>query len=119
MNKTLLILAVTMCAAASLASAADREVAYVEEITYEPDGTEHIERYKPQDQPVTVPVQQQPVQRGLNDIEKQEIARLEMDFAQGRITETEYNQRKRDIYRSTFVNGAPEDDGALNYSGTF
>lgn len=102
------------------AAAEDRGVAYVEEITYGPDGAEHVERYRPNERPVQVPAPApQPRQRELNDAEKQELAQLESDFAHGDITESEYNSRKMSLYRGTFVGGYNEDDGLLNYSGQF
>ncbi len=101
-------------------ASADPEVAYVEEITVDENGNEVIERYHPADKPVRVaPPVYEPRQRGLNDLEKQEIARLEEDFAHGQISESEYYQRKRDIYRATFIDGDAPDDGMLNFSGTF
>lgn len=103
----------------SCPAAEDPEVAYVEEITYNDDGTELVERYKVGDKPQKIEVPPKPRQRDLNSIEKQEIDRLEAAFAHGEISETEYNQRKRDIYRSTFVDGDAPSDGLLNYSGTF
>lgn len=99
----------------------DPRVAYVEEETYEPDGTRRVERYRAGQEPVAVegPAVRQPRQRGLNTVERDELMRLEEAFAHGKISESEYNQRKRSIWRSTFVDGAPEDDGLFNQSFSF
>ena len=93
---------------------ASNEVAYIEEITILPDGTQHIQKYKPGQKPMPIrfdvpPETQKPRQRELNRIEKEELYRLEAEFAQGRITQTEYNIRKRELYRRTFVDGGPSD----------
>jgi len=99
--------------------AAASEVAYIEEITYDDWGNEVVQRYRPTQKPITVSPPSEPRQRDLTDIEKQELYQLEQDFAHGGISESEYNQRKRDLYRSTFVDGYTENDGMFNYSGRF
>lgn len=137
MRRSVLIAATVLsalAAAVSARAAEEQKVAYVEEIVVDADGTRHVQRYKPNERPVKIqgPVRDiqapqevegvppPPRQRDLNAIEKQEIVRLENDFAHGKITESEYNQRKRDIYRSTFMGGPSEDsDGLLNYNQTF
>ena len=100
----------------------ERQVAYIEETTVEPDGTTHTQRYKPGEAPLTVEGPQAgaraPRQRGLNTVEKLELDQLEADFAHGKISESEYNQKKRALYRATFVDGVP-DDGIFNQSTQF
>jgi hypothetical protein len=106
-----------------VAGASDDGVAVVEEITLYPDGSQQVERYKPGQKPAPYVIQgpAQPVapkRRGINRIEKEELNRLEMAFNFGEISETEYNQRKRQIYRNTFI-GDPPDDGLFTQHGSF
>ena len=101
----------------------ESRVAYIEEVEVFPDGTQRVYRYKPGQRPVPVtipgPTQTEPRQRGLTSIEKLELDRLERDFAHGKITESEYYQRRRDIYLSTFVDGTPDEGGLLNQRRSF
>lgn len=56
-------------------------------------------------------VQKAPVAaRDLNASENQEISRLEDGFANNEVSESEYNQRKRDIRRSTVPEKRRKDD---------
>jgi len=101
----------------------DQEVAYVEEITTMPDGSQLTRRFRPGDKPLQVKVEEpvappEPRQRGLNSVEKLELDRLENDFEHGRITATEYYLRRNQILRSTYVD-APPDDNVLEQSVRF
>lgn len=101
----------------------DARVAYIEEIEILPDGSQRVWRYKPGEKPVPMtipaPAAAKPRQRELTAIEKLELDQLERDFAHGKISESEYYQRKREIYRSTFINGPPPDDGLFNQATPF
>ncbi len=95
-----------------------RQVAYIEEVIFSPDGSQETYRYKPGERPSSImrdesqhiagPLPDKPRQRKLNSIETQELARLENDFAQGKIPETEYFLKKRELYAATFVDGQPD-----------
>lgn len=59
-------------------------------------------------QRIAGPLPDKPRQRKLNSVESQELARLENDFAHGKIHETEYYLKKRELYAATFVDGNPD-----------
>lgn len=78
--------------------AAQPEVAYVEEITVFPDGTQQVQGYRPQE--TQTPSAPPSVPRGLSSVEKQELDRLEDDYAHGRIGESEYFARRNEILKA-------------------
>jgi hypothetical protein len=104
------------------ADAAEEDVAWVEEISVMPDGTHQVLRYRPGERPQQQRIAAPPAEprrRDLNTVEKETLYQLEEDFAHGRITESEYNLRKRGLYRSTFMSGSPDGDSPLYQSGSF
>ncbi|MFT5208220.1 MAG: hypothetical protein ACI9CF_001989 [Candidatus Omnitrophota bacterium] len=108
---------ITACLAPTFA-AENREVAYIEEVIFSPDGSQETYRYKPGERPSSImaeksqriagPLPDKPRQRKLNSVESQELAQLEIDFAHGKIAETEYYLKKRELYAATFVDGQPD-----------
>jgi hypothetical protein len=116
------VLGLLLFSAAGLAAEEDPRVAYIEEIEVMPDGSQRAFRYEPGQRPVpqTIPAPAQPVRRReLNSVEKQELDQLERDFAHGKISESEYVQRKRALLRGTYMGGALEDDGLFTQSHSF
>ena len=93
--------------------AADEDVAYIEEITVMPDGSQTVQWYRPGEKPIHIPVERGPEpemrQRELTRVEKLELDQLEHDFEMGYIGESEFYYRRNQILKSTYVDAPPGD----------